>query len=335
MNEEKEEGGIDALYRALKRTGQEVRRHSTDESFDQYQEQVKEVLQKITKVFQRERMLLNLHGDFHIIGDLHGQYYDLFKVLELAGEPSDTNKFLFLGDYVDRGKFGLETILYLFCLKLQYPNSVYLLRGNHESATINRIYGFYDECRRRFTTGGVKMWKTFTEAFNYMPVAARVNLRILCMHGGISPELEHLQQIAEIPRPSDIPDCGLLCDLTWSDPRSMPNCWEKSSRGCSFNFNEEALLAFLTTHDLDLIVRAHEIKEDGYEFFANQRLITVFSAPYYCGEFDNAAAFLTVKSDLECSIRVFSSPGDKPGHRKVSEQYKDEKMPARPKKKNG
>lgn len=123
--------------------------------------------------------------------------------------------YLFLGDYVDRGKQSLEVVSLLFAYKIKYPENFFLLRGNHECAGINRIYGFYDECRRRFS---VKMWKQFCNTFNCLPCTAVIDDKIICMHGGLSPELSQMEQIANLARPCDVPDTGLLCDILWSDP---------------------------------------------------------------------------------------------------------------------
>ena len=114
--------------------------------------------------------------------------------------------------------------------------------------------------------------------------------KILCMHGGLSPEMERLQQIADLHRPCDVPDVGLMCDLLWSDPDTGVNGWAENDRGVSFVFGADVVAAFLEQHDLDLLVRAHQVVEDGYEFFAGRRLVTLFSAPNYCGEFDNAVS---------------------------------------------
>ena len=147
-------------------------------------------------------------------GDVHGQYNDLLNLFEYGRIPPTSN-YLFLGDYVDRGKQSLETICLLLAFKIKYPENFFLLRGNHECASINRIYGFYDECKRRLN---IRMWKIFTECFKFLPVAAIIADRIFCMHGGLSPELENMDQIRRIIRPTDVPDQGLLCDLLWSDP---------------------------------------------------------------------------------------------------------------------
>jgi serine/threonine-protein phosphatase PP1 catalytic subunit len=110
-----------------------------------------------------------------------------------------------LGDYVDRGKQCIETICLLFCLKIKYPNDIFLLRGNHESASVSRTYGFYDECKNRLS---IKCWKTFCDVFNVMPVCALVNNKIMCMHGGLAFDLHKLDQIKAIQRPTEVPDSG-------------------------------------------------------------------------------------------------------------------------------
>ena len=159
-------------------------------------------------------MLLELRAPIKICGDIHGQYTDLLRLFEYGGFPPVSN-YLFCGDYVDRGKQSLETICLLLAYKIQYRDKFFILRGNHESASINRIYGFYDECKRRY---GIKVWKIFSDVFNCLPVSAVIDDKILCMHGGLSPELNDLQQIADLKRPCDVPDIGLMCDLLWSDP---------------------------------------------------------------------------------------------------------------------
>lgn len=157
---------------------------------------------------------------------------------------------------MDRGKQSLETICLLLAYKIKYPENFFLLRGNHECASINRIYGFYDECKRRFN---VRLWKIFTDCFNCLPVAALIDDKILCMHGGLSPELNSLHQIRNLTRPTDVPDTGLLCDLLWSDPSNEIRGWGLNDRGVSYTFGPDMVSEFLQKHDLDLICRAHQV----------------------------------------------------------------------------
>jgi len=252
------------------------------------------------KILLEQPIFLELEAPIKIIGDVHGQYYDLLRLFKYGGFPPEAN-YLFLGDYVDRGRQSLETVCLLLAYKVKYPENFFLLRGNHECASINRIYGFYDECKRRYS---VKLWKTFTECFNNLPVSATVDDKILCMHGGLSPELKSFEQIKRLVRPTDIPDCGLLCDLLWSDPDRTITGWRENDRGVSYVFGPDVVTKFLNKHDLDLICRAHQVVEDGYEFFASRQLVTLFSAPNYCGEFDNAASMMSVDESLMCSFQI-------------------------------
>ena len=241
---------------------------------------------------------------------------------------------------MDRGKNGIECICLLLAYKVKYPENFFLLRGNHECASINRIYGFYDECKRRYN---IKMWKKFQDAFNVMPFAAVVDEKIFCIHAGLSPDLNSPEQIKRIMRPTDVPDSGapaahtrprsswhaldsvadraratrlsfrlpgLLCDLLWSDPEADISGWAENDRGVSYTFGADVVSKFLQKHDYDLIVRAHQVVEDGYEFFADRQLVTIFSAPNYCGEFDNAGAVMAVDESLMCSFRILK-PADK------------------------
>jgi serine/threonine-protein phosphatase PP1 catalytic subunit len=219
--------------------------------------------------------LLELAAPVKIVGDVHGQYTDLIRLFEMCGFPPAAN-YLFLGDYVDRGKQSLETILLLLCYKLKYPENFFLLRGNHECANVTRVYGFYDECKRRCN---IKIWKTFVDTFNCLPIAATVAGKIFCVHGGLSPSLSHMDDIRGIARPTDVPDYGLLNDLLWSDPADMEEDWEPNERGVSYCFGKKVIMDFLQRHDFDLVCRAHMVVEDGYEFFQDRILVTVFSAP--------------------------------------------------------
>ncbi len=175
--------------------------------------EVRHLCQASKEIFVCQPNLLELEAPIKICGDIHGQYSDLLRLFEYGGYPPMAN-YLFLGDYVDRGKQSIETICLLLAYKIKYPENFFLLRGNHECASINNIYGFYDECKRRFN---VRLWKGFIECFNCLPVAALIDEKILCMHGGLSPDLKDLNQIRNMVRPADVPDQGLLCELLWAN----------------------------------------------------------------------------------------------------------------------
>jgi serine/threonine-protein phosphatase PP1 catalytic subunit len=251
------------------------------------------------EVFLSQPALLELRSPVKIVGDVHGQYTDLIRMFEMCGFPPNAN-FLFLGDYVDRGKQSLETMLLLLCYKLKYPENFFLLRGNHECANVTRVYGFYDECKRRCN---VKVWKAFVDMFNTLPIAAIVANKIFCVHGGLSPSLSDMDDIRQIVRPTDVPDYGLLNDLLWSDPADMENDWESNERGVSYCFGKKVIMEFLQRHDFDLVCRAHMVVEDGYEFFNDRILVTVFSAP-------NVSRHLTLRSLGKFPL---SRPGNPPG----------------------
>ena len=273
---------------------------------------------KSMEIFMQESSFLELTAPIIICGDIHGQYRDLIRLFDFGGSPQK-KQYLFLGDYVDRGKNSIECIALLLAYKVKYPKNIYLLRGNHESEMINRTYGFFDECRRRYN---LRTWKIFSDCFNWLPIAALVNERILCMHGGISPDLQSLNNIKQIVRPTEVPDKGLLCDLLWSDPEKGAEDWASNSRGISVLFNENLVEKALDELDIDLICRAHQVVEEGYEFFAQRKLVTVFSAPNYCGEFDNSGAFMIVNKDLMCGFKVLVAEiksGMKPS--KMSDEF--------------
>jgi serine/threonine-protein phosphatase PP1 catalytic subunit len=246
--------------------------------------------------------LLEIEAPVKILGDIHGQFDDLLRYFDLTNVQESS--YLFLGDYVDRGKKSLEVMTLLLALKVKRPENVFLLRGNHECASITRIYGFYDECKRRFN---IKLWKRFCDVFNCLPLAAVIDEKIFCCHGGLSPELGNFDSVRRLQRPMDIPDTGLVCDLLWADPDKDISGWVDNDRGVSYTFGPDVAASFLAQHSLDLIVRAHQVVEDGYEFFANRRLVTLFSAVNYCGEFNNDGALMEVKDDLECTFKLVRS----------------------------
>jgi serine/threonine-protein phosphatase PP1 catalytic subunit len=264
------------------------------------EKEVKKICSMARDVFLSQDNLLQLEAPLAIVGDIHGQFHDLLRLFDHSGLPPATN-YLFLGDYVDRGQQSLEVIILLLVYKAKYPENFFMIRGNHECASITRIYGFYDDCKRRYN---IKMWKQFVDVFNCLPMAAVVDEKIFCVHGGLSPEVSSLDQINKIVRPTDVPDTGIVCDCLWADPDKDLTGWAENDRGVSFCFGPDVVTSFLQKHDLDLVVRAHQVVEDGYEFFAKRQLITLFSAPNYCGEFDNAGAVMMIDDSLMCSFKV-------------------------------
>jgi serine/threonine-protein phosphatase PP1 catalytic subunit len=262
--------------------------------------EVRQICHMVGEVFMSQDSYLDLEAPIKICGDIHGQYHDLLRMFEMGGFPPESN-YLFLGDYVDRGKQSVETIILLFVYKIMYEENFFMLRGNHECAAITRIYGFYDECKRRYN---IKIWKHCVDVFNKLPLCAVIDDKIFCVHGGLSPEMTTLDQVNNIVRPCDVPDVGLMCDFLWADPESELSGWADNDRGVSYMFGPDTVESFLQKFNFDVVVRAHQVVADGYEFFAGRRLITLFSAPNYCGEFDNSGAMMTVDDTLMISFQV-------------------------------
>ncbi|KFD51194.1 hypothetical protein M513_07958, partial [Trichuris suis] len=262
-------------------------------------EEIVEILEKVAAVFMNQPMLVEVDPPIIICGDIHGQFKDLIRLFNHGGWPPE-HRYLFLGDYVDRGAQSIETACLMFLLKIRFSKDFFLLRGNHESSAINRVYGFMEECCRCYD---ISLWERFQCVFDRMPVSALVAGKILCMHGGLSQELESFDQIRQIPRPADIPQCGILCDLLWADPDPQAIGWVQSNRGVSYRFGPDVVEEFCAKMDIDLIARAHQVVEKGYEFFADNKLVTIFSAPNYCGQFDNSAGLMLVDANLKCRIR--------------------------------
>ena len=282
--------------------------------------EISQICHLAREIFLSQPSLLELSPPVKIVGDVHGQYADLLRLFTKCGFPPAAN-YLFLGDYVDRGKQSLETILLLLCYKIKYPENFFLLRGNHECANVTRVYGFYDECKRRCN---IKTWKIFIDTFNTLPLAAIVAGKIFCVHGGLSPVLNSMDEIRHFSRPTDVPDFGLINDLLWSDPTDSPNEWEDNERGVSYCYNKVAINKFLNKFGFDLVCRAHMVVEDGYEFFNDRSLVTVFSAPNYCGEFDNWGAVMSVSEGLLCSFELLD-PLDSTALKQVMKKGRQER----------
>jgi serine/threonine-protein phosphatase PP1 catalytic subunit len=286
--------------------------HRSQSHVDLTEQDILFVLSQVYPLIKQEPNLLKLSAPIYICGDIHGQYADLLQLLKL-GELPPKSKYLFLGDYVDRGDNSIEVILLLFCLKIRFPKHMYMIRGNHECENVNRIYGFYDECKNRYS---LDIWKKTNICLMYLPLAATINSKIFCVHGGLSPELTFIEQINKLPRGKPIPDNGILCDITWSDPAPngrQNNKWSHNDRGVSFVFNSDVVKDFSKRNNIDIICRAHQVVETGYQFSYNKKLVTVFSAPNYCKSYGNSAAMMKVESDLVCSFIILKPVSSKKG----------------------
>ncbi|XP_034701450.1 serine/threonine-protein phosphatase 5 isoform X2 [Vitis riparia] len=245
------------------------------------------------------------NSHFTVCGDVHGQFYDLLNIFDLNGLPSEENPYLFNGDFVDRGSFSLEVILTLFAFKCMSPSAIYLSRGNHESKSMNKIYGFEGEVRSKLSETFVEL---FAEVFCCLPLAHVINEKIFVVHGGLfSVDGVKLSDIRAIDRFCEPPEEGLMCELLWSDPQPYPGRGP-SKRGVGLSFGVDVTKRFLQENNLDLVVRSHEVKDEGYEIEHDGKLITVFSAPNYCDQMGNKGAFIRFEApDLKPNIVTFSA----------------------------
>ena len=272
-------------------------------------------------VIKEDPTLLRLEAPLKVCGDVHGQFTDLMKFLKIGGDPKE-KKYLFMGDYVDRGRNSVCTITMLLALKCRYPTNVFLLRGNHETRDISRLYGFFEECYNYYDE---ELWEAFNAVFDYMPLAAIISGRIFCVHGGLSKDLSRLEDIESLKRPLDVPDSGLIADLLWADPSAETHGYEESERGMSYTFGPDVAKEFLQKNDFDLVCRAHQVVNDGFEFpfYPEQNVVTVFSAPNYCEEFGNKGAMLCIGEELSCSFKFVDPPNciPHPNARPVTPAY--------------
>ena len=247
--------------------------------------------------------LTSLLVEKQICGDIHGQFYDLVELFKVGGECPDKN-YLFLGDFVDRGYYSVETFLLLLALKVRYPDRITLIRGNHESRQITQVYGFYDECLRKY--GSVNVWRYCTEIFDYLSLSAIIEDKIFTVHGGLSPSINTLDQIRVIDRKQEVPHDGAMCDLMWSDPEEIEG-WGLSPRGAGYLFGGDIVARFNESNDIDLIARAHQLVMEGHRSMFNDALVTVWSAPNYCYRCGNVAAILELDENLERSFKIFDA----------------------------
>lgn len=228
-----------------------------------------------------------------------------------SSQSADT-RFVFLGDFVDRGYFSLETFTLLMCLKAKYPDRIVLVRGNHESRQITQVYGFYEECQQKY--GNASVWKACCQVFDFLVLAAIVDGTVLCVHGGLSPEIRTIDQIRVVARAQEIPHEGAFCDLVWSDPEDIET-WAVSPRGAGWLFGDKVATEFNHVNGLQTIARAHQLVNEGYKFhFPEKSVVTVWSAPNYCYRCGNVASIMTVDTTLDTKFSIFSAVPDDQRH---------------------
>lgn len=273
------------------------------------------VIQDGAAVLRSESTMLDVEAPVTVCGDVHGQFYDLLKLFDVGGVPGET-RYLFLGDYVDRGYYSIECVLYLWALKITHPKSVYLLRGNHECRHLTEYFTFKQECKIKYSE---VVYEACMSAFDCLPLAALMNGQFLCVHGGLSPEIQKLDDIRQIDRFKEPPAFGPMCDLLWADPleefgkesSSSERFSHNSVRGCSYFYSFHAVCDFLQNNNLLSMIRAHEAQDQGYKMYRRNpttgfpSLITIFSAPNYLDVYNNKAAILKYEDNV-MNIRQFN-----------------------------
>lgn len=265
--------------------------------------EVKTLCLRAREILVDESNVQRVDAPVTICGDIHGQFYDLLELFKVGGECPDKN-YLFLGDFVDRGYYSVETFLLLLALKVRYPDRITLIRGNHESRQITQVYGFYDECLRKY--GSVNVWRYCTEIFDYLSLSAIIDGKIFCVHGGLSPSINTLDQIRVIDRKQEVPHDGAMCDLMWSDPEEIDG-WGLSPRGAGYLFGGDVVDMFNERNGIRLIARAHQLVMEGHRSMFSDKLVTVWSAPNYCYRCGNVAAILELDENLEKSFKIFDA----------------------------
>ncbi|KAG5001767.1 hypothetical protein JHK87_022839 [Glycine soja] len=240
--------------------------------------------------------------------------------------------------HADRGYYSVETVTLLVALKVRYRDRITILRGNHESRQITQVYepflliqsisaaitlkllsfaagivshcllgiyrgyGFYDECLRKY--GNANVWKYFTDLFDYLPLTALIESQIFCLHGGLSPSLDTLDNIRALDRIQEVPHEGPMCDLLWSDPDDRCG-WGISPRGAGYTFGQDIAAQFNHTNGLSLISRAHQLVMEGFNWCQDKNVVTVFSAPNYCYRCGNMAAILEIGENMDQNFLQF------------------------------
>lgn len=277
-------------------------------------EQALHIIRTATEILRNEPNLLEVDAPITVCGDIHGQYFDLMKLFEVGGNPAET-RYLFLGDYVDRGYFSIECVLYLWALKIWYPDTLFLLRGNHECRHLTDYFTFKLECKHKYSE---QIYEECMESFCTLPLGAIMNKQFLCIHGGLSPELQTLDDLRSINRFREPPTHGLMCDLLWADPledfgaeKTNESFIHNHVRGCSYFFTYQAACQFLERNNLLSIIRAHEAQDAGYRMYRKTKttgfpsVMTIFSAPNYLDVYNNKAAVLKYENNV-MNIRQFN-----------------------------
>jgi protein phosphatase len=267
--------------------------------------EVLEMSSRARDTFRQQESLLEVPVPVYIVGDLHGNLRDLLRILLFSGPPP-ANRFLFLGDYVDRGEYSIEIVTLLFALMCKYPGHVFLLRGNHEFSRMNATYGFKNEISSLYPAAADEIYERINSSFNFLPIAAVVGSDIFCVHGGITPQITNLRQIRQLIRPIETYDTALIGDLMWSDPGFDTKDYVRSDRGNGVIFGVAAVKEFTRSLKIGRIIRAHQVVDSGVEKFADDVCYTVFSCSHYQESFENRCGLIYITAREE--LQAFSLP---------------------------
>mmetsp|Transcript_2984 Transcript_2984/g.3399 ORF Transcript_2984/g.3399 Transcript_2984/m.3399 type:complete len:324 (-) Transcript_2984:404-1375(-) len=273
--------------------------------------EIQKLCESAKEILEQEASVVSIQTPVTVVGDLHGQLYDLLELFKIGGMCPDS-RYLFLGDYVDRGHHSVETILLLLCLKVKFPSLVTLIRGNHETRQITQVYGFYDECLRKFN-GSSEVWTLVTSLFDCLPVSVVIeDASAFALHAGLSPTLTTLDQIRSIDRQREVPHEGAMCDLLWSDPDEDVLGWGISPRGAGYLFGKDVVEQFNHRNNLKIICRSHQLVMQGYKEVFDSQLTTVWSAPNYCYRCGNKASILVFENGNDKFYDVFLAAYERP-----------------------
>jgi len=278
------------------------------------EQDMKALCDMVKEILLEESNVQPVSSPVTVCGDIHGQFFDLLELFSKGGEIPNVS-YIFMGDYVDRGYNSLESFSLLMAYKARYPQKITLLRGNHECRQITQVYGFYDECLQKY--GNANVWKYCTLVFDLLTLAAVIDGKIMCVHGGLSPDIRKVDQIRLINRQVEIPHEGPFCDLMWSDPEEIET-WQLSTRGAGWVFGSKVTSEFCSINGFELVCRSHQLIQEGYKYMFDEKLVTVWSAPNYCYRCGNTAAILKLDEKLERKFITFEAvdPGDNFGPKK-------------------
>ncbi|CCW62235.1 unnamed protein product [Phytomonas sp. EM1] len=277
------------------------------------EEEVAQLCERCKDLMLEEGNVETIYAPVTLCGDIHGQFFDLLELFGKGGRVPETS-YVFMGDYVDRGYHSVETLLLLLLLKARYPDRITLLRGNHESRQITQVYGFYDECYRKY--GSANVWRLCTELFDYMPLGTVIEQDIFCVHGGLSPVIQTIDEVYVLDRKQEVPHDGPMSDLLWSDPEDI-DTWGVSPRGAGYIFGADVVKQFNSRNGLSLIARAHQLVLEGYKSMFDGSCCTVWSAPNYCYRCGNVASILEIGTNPQTDRNVVyfgAAPADVRGH---------------------